>query len=34
MMATNTAMMRPQINTTKIPPMFSMPRPVEERHDG
>lgn len=27
MMATKTAMMRPQIRTTKIPPMFSMPRP-------
>lgn len=26
-MATNTAMMRPQISTTKMPPMFSMPRP-------
>lgn len=27
MMATNTAMMRPQISTTKMPPMFSMPKP-------
>lgn len=26
-MATNTAIMRPQISTTKMPPMFSMPRP-------
>lgn len=26
-MATKTAMMRPQISTTKMPPMFSMPRP-------
>ena len=29
-MATNTAMMRPQISTTKMPPMFSMPRPEIE----
>lgn len=27
MTATKTAMMRPQISTTKMPPMFSMPRP-------
>ena len=27
MMATNTAMISPQMRTTKIPPMFSMPRP-------
>ena len=29
-MATNTAMMRPQISTTKMPPMFSIPRPESE----
>lgn len=27
MTATKTAMMRPQISTTKMPPMFSMPKP-------
>lgn len=32
MMATKTAMMRPQIRTTKIPPMFSMPRPETHRY--
>lgn len=31
MMATKTAMMRPQIRTTKIPPMFSMPSPETQR---
>ncbi len=29
-MATNTAMMRPQISTTKMPPIFSMPRPESD----
>lgn len=32
MTATKTAMMRPQISTTKIPPMFSMPKPEGEHN--